>query len=91
MHVTTYPPLADNHAHADDLDDELLTVREVAAKLRVDDTTVRRWIKAGALIAVTLPHRGRRQGYRIKASTMRALFTPSVPRSEGYHAQATQR
>ncbi len=28
---------------------ELLTVREVSRKLRVDDTTVRRWIKAGSL------------------------------------------
>ena len=36
--------------------DELLTVREVARRLRVDDTTVRRWIKSGALEAVTLPN-----------------------------------
>ena len=27
---------------------DLLTVREVAKQLRVDDTTVRRWIKNGA-------------------------------------------
>ena len=43
---------------AEDMD-ELLTVREVAKRLRVDDTTVRRWIKSGALGAITLPHRGR--------------------------------
>ena len=36
---------------------DLLTVREVAKQLRVDDTTVRRWIKNGALEAITLPHR----------------------------------
>ena len=46
--------------------EELLTVREVAQALRVDDTTVRRWIKNDALAAVTLPHRGTRQAYRIR-------------------------
>lgn len=60
--------------------DELLTVREVARRLRVDDTTVRRWIKTGALVAVTLPHRGRRQAYRIKKSTLdKLLQSPELP------------
>jgi len=54
--------------------DELLTVREVARRLRVDDTTVRRWIKSGALEAITLPHRGKRQAYRVKKSTMDKLL-----------------
>ena len=57
---------------AEDLD-ELLTVREVAKRLRVDDTTVRRWIKSGALEAITLPHKGKRSAYRIKLSTLRKL------------------
>lgn len=61
---------------AEDLD-ELLTVREVARRLRVDDTTVRRWIKSGALEAITLPHRGRRQAYRVKRSTMNKLLQAS--------------
>ncbi|HTK11272.1 MAG TPA: helix-turn-helix domain-containing protein [Ktedonobacteraceae bacterium] len=52
---------------------DLLTVREVAHRLRVDDTTVRRWIKAGALEAVLLPHRGKRCGYRIKKVTLDTL------------------
>lgn len=64
---------------AEDME-ELLTVREVARRLRVDDTTVRRWIKSGALEAVTLPHRGRRQAYRVKKSTMdKLLQTPHMP------------
>ena len=64
---------------AEDLD-ELLTVREVAKRLRVDDTTVRRWIKSGALGAITLPHRGKRQAYRVKKSTMdRLLQNPQLP------------
>ena len=60
---------------------DLLTVREVAKQLRVDDTTVRRWIKNGALEAITLPHRGTRQAYRIRRSTVDALLTP-IDRSE---------
>jgi excisionase family DNA binding protein len=59
--------------------EELLTVREVARRLRVDDTTVRRWIKSGALEAITLPHRGRRQAYRIKRSTLDKLLNSSTP------------
>ena len=58
---------------AEDLD-ELLTVREVAKRLRVDDTTVRRWIKSGALEAITLPHKGKRSAYRIKVNTLTKLL-----------------
>jgi len=43
----------------------------------VDDTTVRRWIKNGVLEAITLPHRGTRQAYRIRRSTLDALLEPS--------------
>ncbi|HEV7236729.1 MAG TPA: helix-turn-helix domain-containing protein [Ktedonobacteraceae bacterium] len=57
---------------------DLLTVREVAKQLRVDDTTVRRWIKNGVLEAITLPHRGTRQAYRIRRSTLDALLEPSA-------------
>jgi excisionase family DNA binding protein len=57
-------------------DTDLLTVREVAKQLRVDDTTVRRWIKNGVLEAITLPHRGTRQAYRIRRSTLDALLAP---------------
>jgi excisionase family DNA binding protein len=58
----------------DDDGDELLTVCEVAKRLRVDDTTVRRWIKNGALDAITLPHRGKRRAYRIRRRTLKALY-----------------
>lgn len=54
--------------------EELLTVREVARRLRVDETTVRRWIKNGSLAAITLPHQGARETYRIKKSTLDALL-----------------
>ncbi|HAH00216.1 MAG TPA: excisionase [Ktedonobacter sp.] len=58
-------------------EEDLLTVREVAKKLRVDDTTVRRWIKNGVLEAITLPHRGTRQAYRIRRSTLDTLLNSS--------------
>jgi excisionase family DNA binding protein len=53
---------------------ELLTVSEVAEILRVDDTTVRRWVKIGALEAVVLPHVNKRQAYRIKRETLNKLL-----------------
>ncbi|GAC1366983.1 MAG: hypothetical protein NVS2B12_28690 [Ktedonobacteraceae bacterium] len=56
---------------------DLLTVREVARHLRVDDTTVRRWIKSGALDAVALPHSGKRRGYRVRKNTLDTLFNAS--------------
>lgn len=60
--------------------DELLTVHEVARRLRVDDTTVRRWINNGILEAITLPHSGKRRGYRIKQSTLdKLLKAPALP------------
>ena len=52
-------------------DDDLLTVQEVARRYRVDDSTVRRWIKSGALEAATLPGRGKRQVHRVKKSALR--------------------
>jgi excisionase family DNA binding protein len=53
---------------------ELLTVREVAQQLRVDETTVRRWLKAGALKGVSLPSHGKRQAYRIRREDVDALL-----------------
>ena len=53
---------------------DLLTVHELAQLLRVDDTTVRRWIGAGALEAVSLPGVGKRHKYRIKRETVEKLL-----------------
>lgn len=53
---------------------DLLTVTEVARRLRVDVTTVRRWIEGGLLHAVILPHSGKRKGYRIRQDSMDALL-----------------
>lgn len=62
---------------------ELLTVHEVAKQLRVDDTTVRRWIKNGVLEAITLPHRGARQAYRIRRATLDALLAAPPEHQNG--------
>jgi excisionase family DNA binding protein len=53
---------------------ELLTVSEVARVLRVDDTTVRRWVKRGVLEAIILPHVSVRMAYRIKRETLQRLL-----------------
>ena len=60
------------------MDSDLLTVHEVAVKLRVDDTTVRRWIKSGSLEAISLPHANKRQAYRIRKSTVDALLNSAA-------------
>ncbi len=57
---------------------DLLTVSEVADILRVDDTTVRRWVKQGALEAVVLPHVNTRQAYRIKRETLDRVIGGNV-------------
>ncbi len=53
---------------------DLLTIQEVADRLRVDTTTVRRWVKSGVLEAVILPHPGNRKAYRIRVSTIETLL-----------------
>src|SRR5437763_16597846 len=60
-------------------EETLYTVGEVAKRLRVDTTTVRRWISIGVLDAVILPHRGKRQAYRTRERTLDKLLQPSSP------------
>ncbi len=59
--------------------DRLLTTVEVAQRLRVDDTTVRRWIQQGALPAICLPEQHlnnrERQWYRVRQSVVQALLS----------------
>jgi excisionase family DNA binding protein len=56
---------------------DLLTVLEVARILRVDTTTIRRWVKQGTLDAVILPHAtSRRHVYRFKRETLDNVLTP---------------
>lgn len=71
--------------------EELLTVREVALRLRVDDTTVRRWIKSGAIEAITLPHQGKREAYRIKKSTLDTILNPTQPGQQNSRTPSQRR
>ncbi len=54
--------------------EELLTVQEVAERLRVNEATVRRWIKNGSLQAIKLPHRGKREIYRVRRSILNSVL-----------------
>jgi excisionase family DNA binding protein len=65
----------------DKLAEELLTIGEVARELRVDTTTVRRWITTGALEAIALPYQGKRRGYRVKKRTLDALLATKTARA----------
>lgn len=56
---------------------ELLTIKEVAQTLRVDPSTVKRWIEGGALQAIALPRRSShgKMRYRIRRSTLDTLLS----------------
>jgi len=53
-------------------DDRYLTVPEVAERLRVNEETVRRWVRTGRLVAV-MPG-GRKAGYRISERAVRSML-----------------
>lgn len=59
-----------------DAPEQLLTVNDVAALLRVSPRTVRRWIETGKLRATRLPGRG---AYRIQPADLRAALHEGVP------------
>ncbi|HYK84993.1 MAG TPA: helix-turn-helix domain-containing protein [Ktedonobacteraceae bacterium] len=45
-------------------------MQEVARLLRISDATVRHWIKIGVLEAITLPHPGKREVYRVRRAAL---------------------
>lgn len=49
------------------MESELLTVQEVAARVRVNPETVRRWLRSGELRGVRL---GARAGYRVPVAEL---------------------
>jgi excisionase family DNA binding protein len=56
--------------------EEFLTPQEVAARLRVKATTVRRWIATGVLEAETIQE-GKRNWHRIKKSLIETMTATS--------------
>ncbi len=61
------------------IDERWLTVADVADQLQIDEQTVRRWIRAGKLIARNL---GGKAGYRIRPNDLQA-YMESLPVAEG--------
>ena len=55
------------------MDSEVLTVAEVAARLKVNRETVRRWLRSGVIRGTLL---GDRAGWRIPASEVQRLMDP---------------
>jgi excisionase family DNA binding protein len=53
-------------------EDRMLTVPEVAERVRTTEDTVRRWLRAGKLKGRKLG--GDRLGYRVKESDLRAFI-----------------
>ena len=64
-----------------------LSVAEIADQLRVDEQTVRRWIRGGRLAARRL---GSKAGYRIRPSDLQA-FLDSLDVTEPTQAAARER
>jgi len=57
------------------MEQEYITPRELAEWLRVNYTTVMRWIRTGILPVETI-REGRRNRHRIRRTTIEALETP---------------
>ena len=60
------------------MEQEYLTPRQVAPRLRVDYTTVIRWIRTGLLEVETI-RQGKRNRHRIRKDTVETIETPLPP------------
>lgn len=60
------------------MEENLLTTNEVAKILRVDRSTVLKWIKAGLLKAQILPHGGKRRQYRITRKDLQCALESAL-------------
>lgn len=56
-------------------DEELLTVQEVAGRLKLNPETVRRWLRQGKLRALRFGGSG---GYRVPGSEVQRLVTAGM-------------
>ena len=56
------------------MSERVLTVPEVAERLRINEETVRRWLRTGKIRGVRLG--GTRAGYRIPESEVGRLLSP---------------
>ncbi len=68
----------------------LLTCRDVANLLKVDTTTVRRWVNNGTVSAIHLPSKLKEEpytSYRFNKNDMRKYLNPNVVLKEGEEAR----
>lgn len=72
------------------MEQEYFTPREVAKQLRVDYTTVMRWIRTGILPAETI-REGRRNRHRISKGTIAKLKTTERVREADEHLFSSTR
>lgn len=63
------------------LDNKYCTVTEVARLLRVDQSTIRRKLKEGAIEYIELPGRSSRKVKRIPEQALARLLKPACPRT----------
>ena len=57
-------------------EEEMLTVKEAAARLKLNPETIRRWIKSGRIQAVSLG--SDKAGFRIPASEVERQLQPGA-------------
>jgi excisionase family DNA binding protein len=62
-------------------DEPLLTVHEVAQRLRLNPETVRRWLKSGRMRGMSLG--SDRAGWRIPESEIRRVLSEGTARPDG--------
>lgn len=65
--------------------DEVMTLKEVAAYLRIHVDTVRRWARQGTLPAVKLG-----KAYRVNSGDLQSWWQDRLARQEAYVSDATQ-
>jgi excisionase family DNA binding protein len=58
-------------ANEKDARDEWLTVKDVAARLKISEETVRRWVREGELPALAL---GKKAGFRIRPADLEVFI-----------------
>jgi len=63
------------------MDESVFTVKEVAARVRLNPETIRRWIKDGRIKGISMG--SDRGGYRIPESELRRLLAPPGAAGEG--------
>jgi excisionase family DNA binding protein len=67
------------------MEQEYFTPHEIAKRFRVDDSTVRRWIRTGAIEAETI-RLGKRTRHRISKATIETIEASSPPPLVGINA-----